>query len=116
MCLIISGKTDPGGSHLRVNGVEMVRFASSPVGGYLSRGMARVGVRTSCAPGGMTSLFSSVIHRKRLLLLSKTKSSSSFFLEVEALSEEPGKKKRKLLRKRRRREEEEEVFMILGQR
>ena len=45
----------------------MVRLASSPVGGYLSNGMARVGVRTSCDPGGITKRFSSVIQRNRLL-------------------------------------------------
>ena len=69
---------------LRVNGVEMVRFASSPEGGYLSKGIAKVGVRTSCVPGGKTRRFSCVIHKNRfwrwwLLLIV----SSSLDLEVK---------------------------------
>ena len=34
-----------------MNGVEMVKFASRPVGGYLKNGIAKVGVKTSCVPG-----------------------------------------------------------------
>ena len=64
---------------LRVNGVEMVRFASNPEGGYLSKGMAKVGVRTSCVPGGKTRRFSCVIHKNRFWRLF----SSSFDLEVK---------------------------------
>ena len=64
---------------LRVNGVEMVRFASNPEGGYLSKGMAKVGVRTSCVPGGKTRRFSCVIHKNRFWRLL----SSSFDLEVK---------------------------------
>ncbi len=43
----------------------MVMLESNPGGGYLSSGMARVGVRTSCVPGGNTMRFSWVIHKNR---------------------------------------------------
>ncbi len=48
---------------LLVNGVEMVRLASTPVGGHLNKGIAKVGVRTSWVPGGKTNLRSCVIHK-----------------------------------------------------
>ena len=53
--------------YLLVNGVEIVKFASRPCGGYLSRGMATVGVSTNWVPGGNTRRFSCVIQRNLLL-------------------------------------------------
>ena len=48
-----------------MNGVEMVKFASRPVGGYLRNGMAKVGVKTSCVPGyNKTKIWLETISRK----------------------------------------------------
>lgn len=58
----------PIASKLIVNGVESVKLASIPWGGYLISGMASVGVSTNCVPGGQTSLFSCVIQINLLFL------------------------------------------------
>ncbi len=49
-----------------MKGVESVRFASSPFGGYRMKGMASVGVSTSWVPGGSTIFFFSDIQRNLL--------------------------------------------------
>lgn len=51
--------------YLLVNGKLMETFEKNPSGGYLTRGIAMVGVIVIEVPGGSASLPSSVIHTKR---------------------------------------------------